>query len=1233
MGRFIGLVCSCALLFSGAAVCQESRGSIMGRVTDSSGGVIAGASVTVTNTATNERRRLTTNETGLYEASYLEPSTYNVEAEANGFKRGVHNGLTVNVSARLEINIVLQVGAVSDSIEVTAETPLLETTSASGGRVLDQRQIVNLPFSDMNPFALSALAPGMQWTGTPEYRRPFDNGGTSAFNTSGGVGQNEYTIDGMTVTGSGRRVGFTPAADAVSEFKLETSNFDASQGFTSGAAINVVSKSGTNKFSGSLFNQHWQQRWNATPHFNRILWNESVANGDISKDTPKQDSGRSNNYGVHASGPVWIPKLINGKDKLFWTVTWNGIRQKKSETTSSKNVTVPTMAMRQGDFSELLPVDPAKYTIYDPRSARLENGVVVRTPFPGNKGVPILNPMAKYYINLFPQPNNVPGLVRSDTQDNYLAANMPKDEIFDSIVNRYDWIISERHRVNGRWQWNKRNADEYDWMYETARGMQKEGLIRANKGGNVNWLWTINSSNIVDVNYGISRFEEGQNNPVTTAVCPTAVGLPAYLDQRAGDNCTLPRLDFDDNGLNDVGRGYPVIGSIITNHEARVGFHTMKGAHSFKYGWQERRHFWAGRGPGYSASQYQFRNNWTRAADNDNRSAQIGHEWAAFLMGLPSYMAIDTNDSVYYTTPRRAFYFQDDWRIDSRFRLSFGLRYEAEGGTSERYDRAVTRVLDPNIAQPFGADAIAAYAKSPVPELPASAFNPNGGTSYFGSEKYPTGTKGTHILLPKLGFVYSVNSKTVIRAGWGMYMDTYNVSNDRFDTNGFSQATSTPISNDNGLTFCCGAGSASGLTPTSNPIVDPFPVRADGTRFNEPLGSRLGAVARTGGGMDVRPWNYRPDLQHRWRFGFQRELARNLMLDVSYNGAYSYITRNMRINYLPGQYWSTGMVRNQANDDFLNKTFPNPFRITNLTELQQSDPEMYAYLASQSFFTGSTRRRHELLRAFPQYSGTLQGSRPGQDWRDNQGYVKYRDLQILVERRFTRGFTSSFMWTMARSDVADWLANEFDTDWTERINNNTMPHRIAWTATYELPWGRGRSRLKEGFISHIIGNWNTGWVYQYQTGTATNDWGNRFFYGGVDKLKDVVSTSGRKGDMHEWFTVPVWTGPGAPPADFVGFEGRTSYQPGTYHVRMFPIRTDAIRNDGVSNLDLKIDRRFPINVERGIEARFSVDLLNAINHTNFGGPNLDPTNAKDFGRVTAQRGMSRVIQANLRFEF
>jgi len=1234
MKRLLSVLAALAMA-SASMYAQEARGSISGRVTDPSGAIVPSATVTVTNTATNSARRLTTNDTGYYEANLLEPSSYTVSVEAQGFKKSLRSGITLNVSARIEIDMVLEVGGVTETVEVTAEAPLLETTTASGGRVLDNRQIANLPFSDTNPFALSALAPGMMWTGQPEYRRPFDNGGTSAFATAGGVGQNEYTIDGMTVTGSGRRVGFTPPSDSITEFKLETSNFDASQGFTSGAAINVSSRSGSNTLHGALFDQHWQQRWNATPFFTREPFDAGVRSGTIPSDRQKQATGRSNNYSMTAAGPVFIPKIFNGKDKLFWTFTWNGIRQSKAETTSSTDRTVPTAAVRTGDFSYFTTIsNPNRFTIYDPRSARLEGSTVVRTPFPGNKGIPILNPAYANYAKLYPTPNNIPGKVTPEMTSNYFAAAMPKNEIFDAMVNRYDWVVNDNHRVNVRWQWNDRLANEYDWTYETVPGLHSNGLTRINRGGNIGYIWTVNSSNILDINLGISRWEEGERNQSRASYKAVDFGLPAYIDQRADQFTQMPRIDFDT--MQDIGSGYSVIGTKLVNAELRVGMTTIMGSHSFKYGIQERKTNFAAAGPGSSTGYFQFRNNWTRASNVDNIAVNHVHEWAAFMMGVPNSMSIDSNDTFYFRSPRRALFFQDDWRVTNKFRLSLGLRYERENGVDETFNRGIAWTFT-DAASPITSMVEAAYAAKPIPELAASAFKATGISSYLGTNGFDTATKGTHVFLPKVGMVYSINNKTVIRGGWGMYQDTLNVSNDRPYTNGYTQATSTPISNDAGLTFCCGVGDIAGLSSSKTPMHDPFPVRAasGNTRFDDPYGSALGGLALYGGDFNSRFWEYKPALQNRWRIGVQRELARNLMVDISYNGSYSTLPVQNRLNYLPQNYWTTGNERNQANDNFLNGNVvnANPYNIKNLAGLATANPTLYRFISGQGFYTSKDIQRHRLLRGHSMYNN-LRDYQIGGNGRI--GSNTYKDMQLLVERRMTSGFQTTFMWTYAHGRVKDWLANEFDQTPTERINENIRPHSVAWTAVYETPFGKGRKLVSDGVMSHIIGNWNLSWVYMYTSGPSLGDWGNRFFYGDINQLGDLWKHDEvRSKNYLQWFDPNLtWRGPGDPPSGFVGFEGRSSAQPGSYHVRVSPIRFDSLREDGITNVDLKIERLFPINLERGIQARFAFDMLNAMNHTNvgFNSDSYNPTSGA-FGRVSSQRGLSRVLQFTLRFEF
>jgi hypothetical protein len=292
------------LLAQNPATAQESRGSISGTVVDSTGAVVPGAQVLVVNTGTNAESRTTTNATGFFAVSLLNPGTYNVTVELTGFKKAVRSGVELNVGARIALDLTLEVGQIAESVEVTAEAPLLETRSASGGRVVSNREVAERPVSAMNPFLLAGLAAGMQWTGSPSgMQRAFDVGGTTSFNTAGAVDQNEYTIDGAPVTGTERRVGYVPPLDAVGEFKLETASFDASYGHTSGATVNVSSRSGSNAFHGSLFDQHWQNRWNATPHFTRLAYEQQIRDGRKQPGDPKQTSGRSKQLRRHNRRP------------------------------------------------------------------------------------------------------------------------------------------------------------------------------------------------------------------------------------------------------------------------------------------------------------------------------------------------------------------------------------------------------------------------------------------------------------------------------------------------------------------------------------------------------------------------------------------------------------------------------------------------------------------------------------------------------------------------------------------------------------------------------------------------------------------------------------------------------------------------------------------------------------------------------------------------------------------
>src|SRR5215831_17292303 len=248
--RRVASALSLVALFASSAAAQEFRGAITGRVTDNTGAVLPGVTVTATNVATNVPSSTTTNGEGIYTIPYLTPGLYKVLVELSGFKKILRENIDVRVADRIALDFKMDVGQLEETLTVTASSPLLELGSASAGQVIDQKQISLMPLSDGNPFVLSRLVPGVAYTGDLKFSRPFDNGGTSSINADGSSGGNEFTLDGSPNMASGRRVAFVPPAGAVSEFKVGTASFDAADGHTAGALVNVTIKSGTNALKG-----------------------------------------------------------------------------------------------------------------------------------------------------------------------------------------------------------------------------------------------------------------------------------------------------------------------------------------------------------------------------------------------------------------------------------------------------------------------------------------------------------------------------------------------------------------------------------------------------------------------------------------------------------------------------------------------------------------------------------------------------------------------------------------------------------------------------------------------------------------------------------------------------------------------------------------------------------------------------------------------------------------------
>lgn len=1207
-GRLASTLIACVAAAT-TVIAQETRGTILGTVKDASGGVLPGMSVVVTNEETNVTNQAVTNERGSFEFPYLLPGTYSVTVQTDGFRRFTRRGLSLSVNNRVELPIALEVGSVTDEITVTAETPLLETTS-SASSTLTNRQVNSLPMFGNSALLLARSVPGVQWTGQPNYLGLHSNVGASSFSAGGSTGGNEFSLDGVPNAGPSRRVGYLPYTDTVAEVKIETAGFDASKGHSSGANVSMMTKSGTNQYRGSGTWQYWNQDWNATQsttnaaYYGRIEAAERAGNSAEAgrlRAERKTPPGHHNNWASVIGGPVIVPKLFDGTGKLFFFFSYNGFKDVKVEEPTAVNRTVPTEAHRRGDFSDLLRLDPVRYQIYDPRTARLVNGRVVRDPFPNNQ-IPILNPVYQAYLPFFPTPNNPSGIVGADGSNNYLASATPFNWDYKAFSNRVDWRVSSRHRSFARWSYNSFLEDRGDWTYETARGLHTNGLVRKNLGATIDHVFVQNSTTVWNMAAAFNRFTEGnERNVVQLSLSPGSVGLPGYLDERAAQSpCRLlPQLDF--NSYSDLG--------VTCGGSTDYGIGTVRGElskllgrHSVRSGVDLRKHWRANVPAGNTSGRFTFGNNFVRQRDDTNTAGGLGLEWAAFMLGVPTGVSIDTNDSYDLTNPFYGAYVQDDWRLGGRLTLNLGVRYEYEGGFVERSNRGVGGGFAFDTMLPITAAAEAAYRRNPLPELPLITVR--GGNYYLGADGAPRElSNGQHSWMPRVGVVYKIGEKMVARGGYGWFYDTNNVLNDAINQFGFSRGTNTILTNDNGLTFL-NTDLANGRTTLS----DPFPVRSDGTRFNAPLGNTLGVNALVGRGFTYIDRDWKRARQQRWRVGVQREIGRSMAAEVAYMGTSSdQVSLTQSLSPLPGNHWADGLVRNDGTANFLNALVPNPFNIANFDALRSENPTLYQDMANNGFFTSTTIRRHQLLRAYPHMNGLSNGRVPS-------GESKYHHVEMSLRQRLSHGAEFTVAYTRAWHRERDFYANEFDAEPSWRTADSSLPHHFMVTGIAEFPFGAGKPWLADpGLGRALLGSWQLSGIYHLQSGRIIS-WGNLFYNGA--RYEDIVLSRGERDRAH-WFNTDL-------------FERASAAQPAAFHRRVFPTRFDFLRGDYMNQLDLSLQREMRLAGRTRLQVR--VDAINALNNVQWDQPNTSPTST-NFGVVTQQWNTPRWIQFQTRLVF
>jgi hypothetical protein len=1137
------------LLTAHTVLCQEFRCTLGGSITDPSGSAIHSAEVAVVETHTNATSRALSDASGFFVIPYLVPGDYTVTVQAPGFQRFQQTHLVMAAGDRPVLSIKLAIGAITETVTVEAIAPLISKADASTGQVILTKQVENLPVNGRTPLILTIYTAGVLTLNNLTQTRPFDNASIAGFSIAGfGTKTSEMLIDGSPDTASDGGAAYSPPMDAVSEVRVHTFESDAAYGHTAAGVANQIMRSGTNQLHGSAYEFNEVSAMAANSFFN------NAAN-------IKKSVARYNQYGTSAGAPLVVPKLFNGRDRVFWFFAFEGI---KNDNPSTSVTTVPTMAERTGDFSSLLRLG-SSYQIYDPYGAALSSGKVVRQPFSGNL-IPTsrINDVAKKYLTYYPEPNSA-GRSAGDGANNFTGPGISTDA-FDNEFTRVDFNASTRHRMFASFRHNRRTQITANTLHNEATGST---LDRVNWGGTLEDVFVVSPTTVANVRLNLTRYVQDYASG-SRGYAATQLGFPEAMTQQS-QYLQMPQIVFGscpNSSYQCLGWGSLTpalttwnIYSLFSSVTKSAGGHTVKAGVDLR---RFQRSYFA---PGASQGIFTFDSTWTKATSS-SATIPFGGDMAAFLLGLPTSGTYDLNAFSTAQYDYLSLFVQEDWRVRSNLTLNLGVRFDHDFAPAERFNRIVNG-FDQSSASPIAAAAAAAYAAHPISQLAQLAVK--GGLTYANANNPYIYDSRSKTFSPRIGVSWSPERlrQTVIRAGFGMF-----VAPAPFPTinqQGFSQTTQMVVTDDGNL------------TPKAT-LSSPF---ASG--FTQPTGSSKGLATFLGQSVSFYNPSYQNGYSLRWQMSVQRQFNANTMLEVGYigNHAVRLAISNTNMNFIPRQYLTTSLLRDDAVNTALTTLVTNPF----------------AGLLPGTSLNGSNISVAQLLSPYPQFpvtSGVV-----AQNLGSGGSY--FEGMSIRVERRTAAGltFNGNYMWSKTIEHVS--YLNDSDPAPEKRISEFDRTHHAVGTMTWDLPFGNKRHfRLGDSAILEaMFGGWSVNSIYTLQSG-APLSWGNIIYFGGPINL-----------DAHTKNGVAL---------DTTRFDRVSSHQP-VYNIRQFSSRFSNLRADRISQLDASIAKVFPIREK--LRLQFRLEAFNALNRTQMSGPNLSPTNSS-FGLITSTSSSPRQLQAGAR---
>ncbi|MCU1323443.1 MAG: hypothetical protein JWM43_3092 [Acidobacteriaceae bacterium] len=1165
-----------AVIATNSALAQNDRGTVKGRIADSTGAVLPGAAITLQNIATGVSQTASANESGDYNFQSLIPGIYALTVEMQGFKKLQRTNLNVDVNVTNEQSVTMELGSATETVNVEEGIQQLATTSASMGLIVEQRSMQELPLIYGNPFTLQTLAPGVSPSGVNPNIHTYDSTTASVSVNGSMLNALEYRLDGAP-NNRIRLSAYTPSTEFVGQYRMETATYDSSQGHASGGFVNTSIKSGTNAFHGGAF-AYYQN-----PTLNSKTWTLS-GNPSASPTWLR--------YGGTLGGPIV-------KNKAFFFV---GYERSRQAAPNPQTLTVPTLPERTGDFSALYAQDPAhtagvtnQYQLYEPTSGTAgAGGIVTRTPIPGNI-IRNISPIAKKILSYYPEPN-APG--NSDGTGNFVYAGSEPDYYY-SLATRADYTMTPRQSLFGHFVLSNRLQSKTNAYFYPVSGTT---LTYVNKGVAIGYNFIVNPTTVVEAHLTWTRFVNSNIVNSQGLLDATSISMPSYLvDGMPGAADSFPNIAptgfqalADKNNIashDDITMGAVQASKLVSSHYFRTGVeYRMYNTNG-------------GSGAGNNGA-YATTGNYVTANSNAQVPSKAGFGLAQLERGILSTARLTTNADYALRSNYIAGFFMDDWKATSKLTINAGLRYEYEGPNSERYNKANT-YFDFNAVNPIAAAAKANYASIAATNpalLPASQFSVNGGLRFAGEGNSERNiyTSQKLLFLPRIGFSYQPEQNTVVRGGFGLFADSVQLfilsGGNSGSTNnatltpqqGYSATTSLNGSGDNGLTFI-------------STLDNPFP-----TGFTQPTGSNLGLQTFLGQSITFQTPNPQIPYNMRWSFGMQHQFGSWLAaLDyVGNHGVHVPVQRDY--NAVPLQYLSK--INNgydKTTFDRLNGNVTNPFS---------------GVIPSTASLGSSRTTVSQLLRPYPEFTGVTAYL--------NNGMSIYHGLQAQLNRRFQSGLSLTTSFTWSRTLDASQYLNPSDTSLWYGISQLDRPLRFATSFLYELPFGRGRRYATNNSItSAVIGGWQVQGVYQVQSGQPLNfNPGNTSpLYNGVNPVDSAWGRSGYKKSIAKpgvagfWFDRSNWLQTTSGCATAVC----SNVLPNQYQIRTFPIRFSGLRSDFLNQFDLGVQRNFPLWRESQLQIR--MEAINALNHPVYTAPSTDWTSSS-FGQITTQANQPRVYQ-------